>query len=236
MDLSALEEFSADYNFMSFDVDGFPPVDNNEQPIFSAGLVPTSVDWSLYDGLDFNNDNFAASSYSQAQSFTGFDFSSIDHPALTTTSTSGEVSEVEDFGSIGDSGSACPVLNKQFGSEASDLGDHDGYRLSTASSYMGLQQILADNTMESMNMEEFLKSVGNSNFIPPTNHGLPMDNFSSDEAKYLRDQIPSDMNFQLPINDDNEALWMNDFTTNNVANNAMGGSTSDPGNDSTWVQ
>lgn len=235
LDISGLDEFSAEYNFMPYD--GFAPMDNNEQPIFSAGLTAASIDWSLYDGLDFNNDNFATSSYSQAQSFTGFDYSSIDHPTLTTTSTSGEISEVEDFGSIGDSGPGCSILNKQFGSEASDLGDHDSYRLSTASSYIGMQQahLLASNNMESLSMEEFLKSVnGNNNFDSVINHGLPIDDFTDEHAKFLRDDVSNDLTFQLPISNDNEALWMNDFTHN--ANNHMGGSPSDTSLDNNWAQ
>lgn len=58
----------------------------------SAGLSATSVDWGQY-GLDFGSkdlSSFAPSSYSQAPSFGGFD--------QPSTMTSGEVSEVEDFG------------------------------------------------------------------------------------------------------------------------------------------
>ncbi|KAG6319871.1 hypothetical protein E4U22_004018 [Claviceps purpurea] len=78
-------------------------------PIFSAGLSTTSVDWSHYDLSEAKPENFAPSSYSQAgaQSFNGiFDFGSgseqLPHLANTTTSTSGEVSEVEDFMGNGD--------------------------------------------------------------------------------------------------------------------------------------
>ncbi|KAG5968397.1 hypothetical protein E4U58_001884 [Claviceps cyperi] len=77
-------------------------------PIFSAGLSTTSVDWSHYDLSEAKPENFAPSSYSQAgaQSFNGiFDFGSgseqLPHLA-NTTSTSGEVSEVEDFMGNGD--------------------------------------------------------------------------------------------------------------------------------------
>ena len=85
-----------DYNFMQ-NFDGLSGVQDQEQPLFSAGLSAASIDWSHYDGLGFNSngDDFAPSSYSQAPSFTGFDFTNVDQPALTTTSTSGEISEVE---------------------------------------------------------------------------------------------------------------------------------------------
>lgn len=77
-------------------------------PIFSAGLSTTSVDWSHYDLGEAKSENFAPSSYSQAgaRSFSGvFDFGSCSEqlPHLAnTTSTSGEVSEVEDFMGNGD--------------------------------------------------------------------------------------------------------------------------------------
>ncbi|KAJ6439690.1 Copper fist DNA binding domain protein [Purpureocillium lavendulum] len=78
-----------------------------EGPMYSAGLSATSVDWSHYD-LGETKGDFAPSSYSQAgaQSFNGlFDFGSGSEqlPRLAnTTSTSGEVSEVEDFMGNGD--------------------------------------------------------------------------------------------------------------------------------------
>lgn len=77
-------------------------------PIFSAGISTASVDWSHYDLGEAKPENFAPSSYSQAgaQSFNGvFDFGSGSEqlPRLAnTTSTSGEVSEVEDFIGNGD--------------------------------------------------------------------------------------------------------------------------------------
>ncbi|KHO01667.1 Copper fist DNA binding domain protein [Metarhizium album ARSEF 1941] len=77
-------------------------------PIFSAGLSAASVDWSHYDLGEAKPENFAPSSYSQAgaRSFNGlFEFGSGSEqlPRLAnTTSTSGEVSEVEDFLGNGD--------------------------------------------------------------------------------------------------------------------------------------
>lgn len=78
-----------------------------DTPIYSAGLSAASVDWSHYDLGDSKGD-FAPSSYSQpgAHSFSGlFDFSSGSEqlPRLAnTTSTSGDVSEVEDPTGNGD--------------------------------------------------------------------------------------------------------------------------------------
>ena len=78
-----------------------------DAPIYSAGLSAASVDWSHYDLGDVKAESFAPSSYSQAaQSYNGIlEFSSgseqLPHLA-NTTSTSGDVSEVEDFMAGGD--------------------------------------------------------------------------------------------------------------------------------------
>lgn len=87
----------------SFDLFGSTFASDPDGPMYSAGLSSASVDWSHYDLGDANPDNFAPSSYSQtgAQSFNGmFDFGSgseqLPHLA-NTTSTSGDVSEVEDL-------------------------------------------------------------------------------------------------------------------------------------------
>ncbi|KUI69180.1 Copper resistance protein CRF1 [Cytospora mali] len=90
LDLSNVTGWAPSFVADSFDLFG-ASLDDHEQPIFSAGLNQPSVDWSHY-GLDFASKDmgsFAPSSYSQAQSFAGFD--------QPPTLTSGEVSEVEDF-------------------------------------------------------------------------------------------------------------------------------------------
>lgn len=219
LDLSSIP---GEYNFLS--VDNYSAIPDHEQPLFSAGLSAASIDWSHYDGLDFNNDNFAASSYSQAPSFNGFDFSSIDQPALTTTSTSGEISEVEDFGPVSDNGAGRPtLLNNQYGSDFdnSDFGgDVDGYRLSTASSYIGMPQaqMLASSNVEALDMDAFLKGVATSNGY--SNHGLQT-NFGED-GKIGQPPSPFDDNntFRLSAEEENDSFWMNDFTSNNVAINS----------------
>jgi hypothetical protein len=85
----------------SFDL--FGSMSDADAPIYSAGLSTASVDWSHLDWSKANGDNFAPSSYSQAgnQNYNSmFDFGSGSEqlPRLAnTTSTSGDVSEVEDF-------------------------------------------------------------------------------------------------------------------------------------------
>lgn len=219
LDMSSIP---GDYNFMQNIDSGFSAIPDHEQPMFSAGLPSSaSIDWSHYDGLDFNNENFAASSYSQAPSFTGFDFSSIDQPALTTTSTSGEISEVEDFVPLNDSnpGSRPSLLNQQYGSDYnSDFGgDIDGYRLSTASSYIGMPQaqMLASNNLDALDMDSFLKGTATSNGYN-ANHGLPISNYG-DEGKVGQTASPYDegTNYQLLDNED-DAFWMNTYASGGI--------------------
>ncbi|KAM3432894.1 hypothetical protein MY4824_006283 [Beauveria thailandica] len=100
LDLSRIDN-AAYANNGSFDLfgSGF----DHDGPMYSAGLSAASVDWSHYEFGDSRTDNFAPSSYSQTggRSFNGlFEFGSGSEqlPNLAnTTSTSGDVSEVEDL-------------------------------------------------------------------------------------------------------------------------------------------
>lgn len=213
---------TGDCNFMQ-NVDGFSSIPDHEQPMFSAGLSSASIDWSHYDGLDFNNENFAASSYSQAPSFAGFDFSSIDQPALTTTSTSGEISEVEDFG-LGDTNGTRPtLLTNQYGSDFdnSDFGgDIDGYRLSAASSYIGLPQaqMLAGTNVGDLDVDAFLKGVPTSNGYA-VHHGLPTSSYAETTKMMQSSPAFDEAAFQLlSPEDENDNFWMNNFATNAINN------------------
>jgi hypothetical protein len=225
LDMTGINDFG-DYNFMNFDA--FAPMPENEQAIFSAGLSAASVDWSHYAGLGFDNDNFATSAYSQAPSFTGFDFGAVEQPALTSTSTSGEISEVEDFGPFSNPSpshrvmGAAPALGSEF--DMSDFGDRDGYRLSTASSYVGLPQAqLLANNVESLTVDDFLKGISSvaphaSQTPPmttsPSHHGLPT---TFEEVKFLPLTAPLSTPTPPFRLDDDEALWMNDFTNTTPA-------------------
>jgi hypothetical protein len=225
LDLAALDGL-ADFNF-PVSYDGLQTITDFEQPIFSAGLSATSVDWSHYDGLDFNsNENFTTSEFSQAPSFTGYDFGSIDQPALTTTSTSGEISDVEDFGTLVEPGrSTRPgLVTQKYGSDFdnSDVGDIDGYRLSNASSYLATPQgpLLGstDADAASHDIDEFIKGVTTSNgYVQPTsfNDSQALSSNYEQASKYLRTSSAGESNFQLSVDDD-DALWMNDFTANSM--------------------
>jgi len=233
LDLSSIP---GDYNFMQ-NIDGFSSIPDHEQPMFSAGLSSASIDWSHYDGLDFNNDNYGASSYSQAPSFTGFDFSSIDQPALTTTSTSGEISEVEDFVPLNDNAGSRPsLLNQQYGSDfdTSDFGgDIDGYRLSTASSYIGMPaaQMLAGNNLDALDMETFLKGAATSSGLV-SNRGLPSNFSDEDKVGQIPSPYEEGTNYHL-LEDENDSFWMNTYGSDPVTLNA---SRSEVQEENVWAQ
>ncbi|CAG8981337.1 hypothetical protein HYALB_00005138 [Hymenoscyphus albidus] len=207
-------------------LDTYSSITDHEQALFSAGLDAASIDWSHYDGLDFNNsDSFATSSFSQPPSFTGYDFSSMDQPALTTTSTSGEISEVEDFG-LSDPNTQSSVGNIKYGSDfdTSDFGGEvDGYRLSTASSFMGIpqMQMLAGNNVESLDMEIFLKGGLGSNGYS-TNHGIQANTFfENGKTNQNLSQFDDNVNFPI-LSTDDDAFWMQNFVPNVPLNDGSG--------------
>lgn len=171
-----------------------------EQPMFSAGLSATSVDWSNYDGLELagKTADFAPSSYSQAPSYCGFDFTGSEQvPTMTTTtSTSGEVSEVEDFLS-----SAFDEFDT-FQSTAPTGGYPLGH------SHAGL---FGGNTADLGNLEfdDFNQMKKTGNKFLPTPSSLP-----SDDPTLLTSSAPS---FDgLPALEDHAALWMNDYGMPNL--------------------
>jgi len=115
-------------------------------------------------------------------------------------------------------------LTNQYGSDFdnSDFGgDIDGYRLSAASSYIGLPQaqMLASSNVEDLDVDAFLKGVTGSNGFT-THHGLPTTNYS-EAGKMLPTSAAFDDTaaFQLlSAEDDNDNFWMNNFA-NNTTNN-----------------
>jgi len=139
-----------------------------EPPIPSAGLSEdhSEIDWSQY-GLDGNNNwkaNNNGAAPSQPPSYASFDhFSHLSHPGLT--SSSGEISEVEDFVSVnkpntlrGNSQDALDDFNSSGGDDNNGM---DSYRLSSASSYIGMPQtnMLANPNIESLDIDSYLKQA-----------------------------------------------------------------------------
>ena len=224
LDLSNLPE---NFDFMQ-NADSYSNLPDLDQPLFSAGLSSDSIDWSHYDGLEFNNDNFA--SYSQAPSFTGFDFSGVDQPPLTTTSTSGEISEVEDMGNA--TPSRPGLLNVQYGSDfdTSDFGgEKEGYRLSSSvSSYIGMPQtqMLESNSVEGIDMDAFL----NNGYLHG-HDGLPASSYLG-SGKPTQGQYPDNSFPTLSTTDDNGLFWISDGSSNIAINPGY----SEPPEENVWAQ
>lgn len=171
----------------------FGSLSDHEPPMFSAGLSATPVDWSHYDGLEFASRaaDFAPSNYSQPQSYGTFDLNGSEQPTLTTnTSTSGEVSEIEDF---------LPNNIEDF--------DDAGFGTSTTSSSFNLAQMhgnllsRADLTPLSYNDFKLLKA---GNKFLPTPASL-----AGEEPVLAATSSGGIANYQLV--DDDTALWMSDY-------------------------
>lgn len=140
----------------TFDLFGSGFNSETEGPMYSAGLSGASVDWSHYDLSDMKTGEFTPSSYSQAgaQSFNGlFDFGNGSErlPRLAnTTSTSGEVSEVEDFMPGGD-------------------GDFDGFG---GGSYLRQSAMMANSAdLTTIDYDSFYKGADSG---PIAGHGISM--------------------------------------------------------------
>lgn len=59
-------------------LDNLSSAPDTDNPLYSAGINSASIDWSHYEGLEFNNEDFTEELFSQPSSFTGFDFVSLD--------------------------------------------------------------------------------------------------------------------------------------------------------------
>lgn len=163
-----------------------------DMPLFSAGLSATSVDWSNYEGLELASKtaDFAPSSYSQP--YTG----SEQIPTMTTTtSTSGEVSEVEDFLS-------------------NSLDDFDTFQSSASAGGYALGHAhvgLLGNSMDlgSLDFEDygFAKKDGSKFLSAPSS--LP-----GDDAGLLSSGPPGFSG--LPTAEDEASLWMNEYGLPNL--------------------
>ena len=191
-----------------------------EQPVLSAGLSMPAVDWSAFD-LPLDNKSFAAS-YSQPPSYASFDHSNIGQPGLTTSS-SGEVSEVDDYIAHGLPSPSIPDNN--YVSATSGQMDRDSYRLSTTSSYLGIPTAptLANNSPENLDIDAILQGVTSS----PSDYkeydiSTPMDpetfvrhGFTVQDAQKLaHPSVPTEAMGELSIpatRDDTDPLWAAPF-------------------------
>ncbi|KAJ5225578.1 hypothetical protein N7468_006803 [Penicillium chermesinum] len=131
---------------------------DSEMPIGSSGMGAPSVDWSSFPLYS----EAPATTSNQTPSYASFDYNS--YPSgLQPPSSSGDISEADDFGplpGLGHAGSN-DMHDLHSVSEASDM---DQLRISSASSLVGLPQaqLLSSNDLESINIDDFLKSANES--------------------------------------------------------------------------
>ncbi|KAJ5216055.1 uncharacterized protein N7498_002462 [Penicillium cinerascens] len=131
---------------------------DSDVPLGSAGMGAPSVDWSSFPLYS----DVPASTSTQTPSYASFDYNS--YPSgLPPPSSSGDISEADEFGplpGLGHTGSN-DHHDLHSVSEASDM---DQLRASSASSLVGLPQtqLLSSNDLESINIDDFLKSANES--------------------------------------------------------------------------
>ena len=133
----------------------FAPAEE-QPPSFSAGINQPVVDWSQF-AIPSNSEAYSAS-YSQPPSYASFDHSNVGYPGLTASS-SGDASDAEDMLQ----GLTSPVVpeSTQYSTPPTES---DNYRLSSASSYMGMPQLsmLASNTVDELDIDTYLKGASAS--------------------------------------------------------------------------
>jgi hypothetical protein len=191
--LTPLDLSNVDYSWSKFDM--FASASEFDQPIFSAGLSATSVDWSHYDGLDFAAKaaaDFAPSNYSQPQSYGGFDMGGSEQPPTLTTSnsTSGEPSEIDD------------LISSSF----EDLGHANGFRTSTVGTGFDLdhmsQSLLSSTDLANLDYDEFKMMKAGNQFLP-----TPA-SLAGDEPVLVSSTSATMGDFSQTLVDDDPALWM----------------------------
>ena len=194
LDLSAIKYPS----YIPNSADFFGALSDYEQPMFSAGLSAASVDWSNYEGLELASKtaDFAPSNYSQPQSYGGFEFGGSEHiPTLTTTtSTSGEVSEVEDFLS-------------------NPLDDFEPFQSSASVNGYGFGHahcsLLGGNDMSTLDLEDYSYMKKDASKFLPTPASL-----AGEDPTLLTTSAPA-FNGIAAIEDD-PAFWMGDYGMANL--------------------
>ena len=144
-----------------------------ENPGSSGGLGsdPAEINWSTYNlpnrfgssAADYRLSNGCAVP-SQPPSYASFDgFSHLSHPGLT--SSSGEVSEVEDFVPVAEptvlQNSSQDVLNDFSSVGGDEPTEPETFRLSSASSYVGMPRarMLASDDLDPLDIDEYLKNA-----------------------------------------------------------------------------
>ncbi|KAH8904407.1 hypothetical protein BR93DRAFT_946723 [Coniochaeta sp. PMI_546] len=193
--LPPLDLSSIDYSWHGNKFDLYTSTSEFEQPIFSAGLSADPVDWSHYDGLDFAakaTADFAPSNYSQPQSYGGFDIGSAEQPPTltTSTSTSGEPSEIDD------------LISSSF----EDLETGNGFRTSTVGIGFDAAQIsqslLSNTDLATLDYDEFKMMKAGTQFLP-----TPA-SLAGDEPVLISSASTTMGNFSHTLVEDDPTLWM----------------------------
>ena len=180
----------------------------DEPPAMSAGLSMPAVDWN---DIDLTSGAFSAG-YSQPPSYASFEHNNVSRPALTTSS-SGEVSEVDDY--INHSKGS--LLKPDLASTSAE--DISYNRLS--SSYTSLPQpsTLSSRNLDSLDYETFLHTTASpSEFEEPTaggsdafvRHGFTV----HDAQKLAHPETPTEAMGGLclpPHSDSTDHIWAHHY-------------------------
>jgi hypothetical protein len=135
-----------------------------EPPLDSGDANEPSADRSTFD-LSGGTSCFATA-FSQPTSYASLDYNNFNHSSLTTSS-SGDVSEVEEFGPLSVMNLSKPDLY-DIGS-LSDGSEPGVYCITVPPSYTGRPetQILSPDNVESIDLETFLKPTATTPMAPP---------------------------------------------------------------------
>ncbi|KAL4955296.1 hypothetical protein BDW69DRAFT_121780 [Aspergillus filifer] len=201
----------------------------------SAGMNAPPVDWS---GIPLSS--AMQNTSTQPPSYASFDYGSM-ATGMPAPSSSGDVSEFEDFGplpNLGLAGNDPHDLNS-----VSDGSDTDNYRISSASSFLGLPQaqMLASNDLGSMTVDDFLKSANESTAALEQQIQVSM----GMEPKMMPQQgvyaMPDEQTFDKSVPNPNTALTMSNPATEPLWATTLFDPNSAPLDDSSffappWVQ
>lgn len=180
-----------------------------EPPAMSAGLSMPAVDWN---DIDLTSGAFSAA-YSQPPSYASFEHSNMSRPALTTSS-SGEVSEVDDYINHGQGTLLRP-------DPASTSAEDVSYNRLSSSSFTSLPQpsTLSSRNLDSLDYETFLHTTASpSEFEEPTvggsgafvRHGFTV----HDAQKMAHPETPTEAMGGLslpPRSDSTEHVWAHNY-------------------------
>ncbi|EED23311.1 Copper fist DNA binding domain protein [Talaromyces stipitatus ATCC 10500] len=137
--------------------DGLFASPDAEWPTSAGAFSAPPVDWSSFPLPSAG----VSTSVSQAPSYASFDLNNVSNPSYPglTGSSSGDASEVDDFGPKPSLGHDIYDLHS-----LSDGSDVDQYRISSASSFAGLPQarLLSSHNLESIDIDEYLRSANAS--------------------------------------------------------------------------